>query len=266
MNFSKVYYCLKTGLDKMKSCFFIKTSLCLSLLFFYYPVIHAKTITLATGNKFAPFADEKLLNGGLATEIIETIFKRLGYETKIKFLPWKRVYNSTRKNEFAGAFPYSFNKKRGQEFYFSKPIYNQVFLFFVLKESDINYATESDLQGLSVCKPLGYNKDDIQSLLDKNIVELYSPLDLECCFKGLIYGRAQLVSIGKDAGWATIQRTYGSKEKFKTLEMEGYPNPLHLIISRTYPQGEELLEEFNNKFIQLYKAGIIQAIIKRHFQ
>ncbi len=87
---------------------------------------------------------------------------------------------------------------------------------------------------------MGYNLKDIQPFLDKKILKLHSPVDLEACFKLLLLGRDQLVSINKDTGWATIQRVFGGKDKFKTLEKEVDRNGLYLIVSKTYPQGKEL--------------------------
>ncbi len=140
----------------MKINLIIQTGIFLSL-FCLCPSIYAEPIPIVTGNKFAPFTDEKLPNGGLATEIIQKTFSEMGYETKIKFLPWQRGFNATKENKYFGTFPYSYNEERSKNFYFSEPIYNQVFLFFVLKNSNIHYSAESDLQGLRVCKPLGYN-------------------------------------------------------------------------------------------------------------
>ncbi len=236
------------------------------LLFCVCPMIQAEPIKIATGNKFAPFSDENLPQGGLATEIIKTTFKAMEHETQIDFLPWKRGFIATQKNQYFGTYPYSYNEERSKEFYYSTPIYNQVFVFFVKNDSKIRFETAKDLQGLRVCKPLGYNKKDIQPFLDKKILTLHEPADLEACFKLILKGRDDLVSINKDVGWATIQRTFGQKDQFKTLAKEVDRNGVHLIVSKTYPGGKELLEKFNQKYEQLEKEGVIQKIIERHLR
>ncbi len=75
----------------MKINLIIQTGIFLSL-FCLCPSIYAEPIPIVTGNKFAPFTDEKLPNGGLATEIIKTTFNELGHETKIKFLPLEKRF------------------------------------------------------------------------------------------------------------------------------------------------------------------------------
>jgi polar amino acid transport system substrate-binding protein len=67
----------------------------------------AATLDIVTGNDFAPYADEKLPNGGFATDLVREVIKKIGTETNIRFLPWKRGYELTTSGETLATFPYA---------------------------------------------------------------------------------------------------------------------------------------------------------------
>jgi polar amino acid transport system substrate-binding protein len=84
--------------------------------------------------EYPPFSGETLLNRGLATEIIETAFKELGWPYEIEFKPWERGYQETEEGLYFATFPYEPSGGR-ENFTFSQPLYPVNYKFFVTADS-----------------------------------------------------------------------------------------------------------------------------------
>ena len=228
----------------------------------------AKTYKLTTGNEFPPFADKHLLNGGIATEIVQHAFKEMGHETIIKWRPWLRGYYETKNGEHFATFPYNKSAEREKYFYFSKPFIISALRFFVKKGSNTNYIKDEDLKGLRLCNPLGYELALVQHLLDKKILKLIQPPALSSCWRMLKMERAHLLLINEFTGWASIKETFGKKglEEFETLDKALSESDLNLIISKKNPEAKSFLIQFNKKIAEMSQRGTIKAIIDQHLK
>ena len=221
---------------------------------------------LATGNDYKPFSDESLPEGGMITDIVTTVFRQIGYEPEVHFLSWTRGYNLTKQAHFLGTFPYVKTPERMEEFYYSDPIYTIVTRFFVQAESDIVYNTKSDLKGLTVCKPLGYNLTDIQDFLDKDILAMQRPSTMESCFNMLRLGRVNLVPINEHVGWSVVNQNPSHAGHFKVLEKTLQEDGLYLMISRNYPDGMAIMQDFNSSLQEMKDDGRLESIIAGHLE
>ncbi|MCP4396673.1 MAG: amino acid ABC transporter substrate-binding protein [bacterium] len=229
--------------------------------------VSAETLKFVTGNEYPPFTDEHLPNGGMITEMIVRIFQELGYSLEIAFYPWARGYEETKKGKYVGTFPYVKNEKRVQDFNYSEPMYTITTRFFVRQDFSSEYLQDEDLKGMRVCKPLGYNLSDIQPLLDKQLVTVSRPTQMTNCVQMLQKGRVQLLPINEHVGWAILIEEFGedATTQFKTLDKPLQEDHLYLIISKTSPNGEELLAKFNEGLQRLKDQGTWHDIITRHF-
>ena len=219
---------------------------------------------LVTG-EFAPFSGEALPHGGMTTEITVSAFKEMGYETQIDFLPWKRGYINTRKHLYLGTFPYVEDATRKKTFLFSKPLYTTKTHFFARQNSSLLYENQQDLQGLKVCLPVGYSAREIQGFLDKGIVTIgMRPSNDAACFRALHKGRVDLYAINSITGWAVIKKTFGDTHDFKTIGEPLLPSLYYFIVDNQHPNGQNLLDVFNNGLTAIKKKSIYQNIISRH--
>jgi len=226
----------------------------------------AKPIALVTGNNYLPFTDETLPQRGMITEIVDLVFKEIGYQPTITFRPWKRGYEETKKGLFAATFPYIKTDERLQQFYYSDPINTIYTRIFVTKDSSIKKF--ADLQGRRICIPLGYGiTRAMDDMLRQDFVKQEgSPVNLSNCLKMMLSGRKDFFIINEIHGWMTIQNTFHTKESFRTLDIVFEELTHHLIISKAYPHGEEVLSQFNKGLEKLSKSGAIQEIIQRHLK
>lgn len=222
---------------------------------------------LVTGDQYPPFTDLKAPEDGMITEIVKLVFEEMGYEDiPIEFLGWEEGYQATKRGKFAATFPYVETKERMEDFNYSKPLYTILTRWFVKKDAAINYTTAEDLKGLSCCKPEGYNLNDIQEFLDKGLITLKQTKEMVDCFKMLEEENVDLVPINELVGWGIVQKRFKTRELFRTLDKPVDSATLHLIVSKTYPDGVTLLERFNQAFDKLKEQEKIKKIIQKHLQ
>ncbi len=151
-----------------------------------------------------------------------------------------------------------------EAFYFSDPIYIITTLFFVRQDADISFEHDSDLQGLTACKPLGYHLRDIQDFLDQDLIEVVRPNTMESCFRMLRRGRVDLVPINEHVGWGVARQIVGQEDVFRVLERPLLEDGLHFIVTKKNPQGLDILERFNAFLRQMRDESSLDAIIDRH--
>jgi polar amino acid transport system substrate-binding protein len=228
--------------------------------------VSAEAIQLVTGNHYHPYTDESLPQRGMVTEIVESAFREMQYDPDIVFRPWKRGYIETRKGIFAATFPYIKSKERLNDFYFSDPIHTMYIRVFVAKDSSIK--TFEDLQGKRICVPLGYAVSKrLDEIIKANINEQESnPSNLEGCLRMIQSGRKDFFIINEFNGWMMIQKTFHTKQYFRTLDPVVEEETHHLIVSKTNPEGERIIIDFNKGLEKLKAKGLLAEMINRHLR
>lgn len=121
---------------------------------------------------------------------------------------------------------------------------------------------------MNACKPLGYNLSDIQHLIDKQLLTVIRPARMTSCIRMLKEGRIDLIPINKHVGWSLLKEVYGEDAyaQFKTLEKPLQEDHLHLIVSKTTPNGREILAKFNKGLKKIKARGVWQVIVTRHLE
>ncbi|MCK5313431.1 MAG: transporter substrate-binding domain-containing protein [Desulfobacteraceae bacterium] len=139
-------------MSKIKPIVFI---LILSIPFFTANV-KSETVTLGYVD-FPPYEYEK--DGkpaGIQVAIVKTLFERADISLKLQPLPFKRAYERAEHGEIDGLFNFYKIKKRLPYFDYSEPVIENPLVFFVRKDSNIQFNTIEDLRGLKVGVMRGY--------------------------------------------------------------------------------------------------------------
>lgn len=212
------------------------------------------SVTLATGKGYAPFVDFDMPEGGWSTSLIKHTFDKLSLGVNIEVLPWNRALKWTSEGKFLASFPFVYSERREQQFLFSTPINFVPVHMYVAKNS--GFSGPEDLRGKRLCFPLSYSLDSLeQGLVDKFEMTINRVKDGIGCFKHV------------QKGWSDAGLTNGYIHPDKLALDNNQDNPiivftqqlalipLHLIISKDYPDAEKWLHEFNHAFSQLDKSG-----------
>lgn len=227
-------------------------------------VAFADTFDLVTGDDYPPFTGTALPNHGLAAEIVQTTFREMGHDTTLVFKPWKRGFEDTAAGKYFGTFPYSKNAERIENFYYSDPLYIFKQYFFARHETEVDFESGEEMRGLSVCVPVGYSHSGLKELQAEGIITLVRPPDIDSCFRMIAKKRVDLVRVTDLIGWAMIDKLFGNRDDFQMGDVPVREAIEHLIIPKTHPEGEPLIQGFNSALKDLQRQGKIHKLIERH--
>ncbi|MFD2261667.1 substrate-binding periplasmic protein [Lacibacterium aquatile] len=227
--------------------------------------VSAEELQLVTGNEYEPYTDQKLPEGGLATEIVRAAFAKEGHTVKVEFAPWKRGAELAAKGEVAATFPYVISEERQKTYNYSEPM---LFLQQILKANPASGITSADpasLKGKRICLPLGYSTvKTVQPLVDsKEIIRSELP-DMKSCMQHVASGRSDFLIIDKISGAIAMSAAQQTEASFKSFPVENATNTLHLIVGKERADGAKVLAAFNAGFAKLKSGGELAAIIKKH--
>ena len=97
-----------------------------------------KNILLAS-SEYPPYFGAKLKNHGFISEIIVEAFKRVEYNVKIEFVPWKRAENGAKKGKYDGMIALWYRKQREEWFVYSAPLPSNIIGFYKRKGEQIDF-------------------------------------------------------------------------------------------------------------------------------
>ena len=83
-----------------------------------------------------------------------------------------------------------------------------------------------------------------QEMVGRGIVTMDRPSDLESCFRMLDLGRTDLGRVNDIVGWTMIDRVFENRTAFRMIKKPVRESIENLIVSKTYPDGNAILQEF----------------------
>ena len=239
--------------------------LLMAILWLPYQVLaETKTVTLATGD-WEPYTSKDMENFGTFTEIVSAVFKEVGIEPNYKFVPWKRAEQQTEAGNFFAAFPYIITEERKQGFDFSDRVMFSTGRFFYNKKyspQGISYNKFEDLAPYTISGVRGYwyEKPFKEAKLNVDYVNADTQ-----SFQKLFVNRVQLAASDELVGWALIKSLYPQEvAQFAIVEKPMNQDDLRLMVSRKYPNAQELTKKFNAAMESIRKKGIVSQILAKH--
>lgn len=220
----------------------------------------AGPLQLATG-EFSPYTSSSLPEGGVASRIVREAFREAGYgDLQLQFLPWGRTFHLAETAQIAGAFPYAWNPDRAKHFYFSSPIYIERIIWYTSRDNEL--ARKGEWQGLRICVPAGWNTAHIAFEFKQYALRLEQPRELAQCLQLLDKGRVDLMAISDRVMDEASFRLFGEQWHFQPLPLHSHTNALYLIVSRQYPEGQKLIEAFNQGVAALRVDGRYDRLLE----
>lgn len=225
-------------------------------------------IKLVTG-EWSPYTTENLLDKGMAVEIVKLIFAEMGQEIQIDFRHWERNLEETKANIYFATFPWISNKEREPEFFFSEIIFYANTHFFVRADSDITFTTLESLTGRTLCHPQEWALYGLEDMVAAGKINIERPAEAATCLRMLEARRVDMI-LNDPLVISTLSQDteilfndnldFDIKMLEKPVDIAGY----RLLVSKSYPQGEQLLAEFNQALAKLQAEGKVEAIIDKY--
>jgi len=223
-----------------------------------------KEILLASMD-YPPFYGEKLDNYGPLIELIAKSYYTMGYDVKIRFLPWARAIAWSKSGKVDGMVGVWYSPERAEYFLYSEAIISNSIGFYKRKNEDIRYKDYADLkeQGYKLGSVRGYIQP--KGLQESGIPIMFVNEDLQS-FKILSKNRVDLIVVDKEYSRYILAQPEFQKyaKNIEWMEPVLEEKQQHLIISKKAKNSKNKLEDFNKGLQILRETGIFTKILKKH--
>lgn len=212
---------------------------------------------------FAPFNYEtRGVVSGPAADVIRRVCKEMNVVCSLHLLPWRRAQEEVRNGTAHGMFVIGWNAERAKWLYFSPPILNTEYGFFVRNDNPLKFKQNSDVKGYTVGVFGPSNTATSLEKIKAEIKELTIDMtpDDEAAFKKLSLGRVDAVFSNRDVGYDFMH-----KLNLKNIRYSGRQQSLKYYIGFSQKfTDKKLVDQFNATFRDLHKRGVIQEILAKY--
>jgi len=199
---------------------------------------------------------------GILVSIVEMLFEKFNIPLELKYLPFKRAYESAKKGNIDGLFNFYKTKHRQNYFDYSEAVIKNPLVFFVRKDSNITFNTLNDLKGLKIGVINGYTYGEEFDESQLFIIDKGSNSH-KSNFKKLLFGIIDTYPCDKLVGInVALENKYMSE--FKIL-----PNPLKIMnghIGFTKGQHQKVIKKINAIIVEMHQKGEIDTIINQYIE
>ena len=243
-------------------------------------------INLLTADDYRPFTDRALPAGGMITDIVQKGFKELaksgkGPKFKVSWVnDWSAHLTPLLADKvFDMGFPWlkppceNYNELdqpaqfRCDKFFFSKPVFEILVVFFTLNDTSFEFASDDEVIGKRICRPGGYftfdlDKDGRNWVKDEKIT-LIRPQSVDECFRMLIDEEVDAIALNEFTGRAAMRKNK-LEERVSVIERPISLETLNVIIAKTHPRARTFLHYINSAIDRLRKNGEYRKIVDEH--
>lgn len=226
----------------------------------------AEPVSLVSGDDYAPYADSKLPEGGMTTELIKKAFAEVKLETKVDWQPWARGLDETKNGKFAGTYPYLKNADREKDFLYSSVVVKLVERAFIKAgNKKLDFNNLSSLKGSTICLPLGWAPSSkIAEMVKSGDIKKSSPKDVSTCVKMVASDRADYFISDEIQGAAALKTGGVPAGTVVASDVVLADNSLYLIASKSLPGSKDLLASFDKGLETIRKNGVYAKVVKAH--
>jgi len=235
-------------------------SFCMSVLLISRQPAQAKHFTVLTG-EWLPYVSETLEGGGPMACIVLKSVEAAGHSVAFVFKPWPRNEMEVQSGAALATFPWSRTESFERTCHVSESLAIHRMALFFLKDKlpGWDYAGLEDLKRLRVGGSRGYAYVE---MFEKAGVRADYAQDVEKSFAKLLHDRVDVVPESEAVGWAILEK--GHKKDLDRVAVAQTPlfvQSLHLMISKTHPEGREFLEVFERGLAILREDGRHEEVL-----
>lgn len=237
-----------------------------------------KKINLLTGSNYAPFTEKTWHNGGLITDIVDAAMTDANPERGYA-IHWVDHWGSHEDPLLSNAlldagFPWFMpdcannpDEYRCQNFHASTPLFELLILLFADRDKPIRFEKDSDLVGLTICRPQGYATHMLdqngRNLLRDGKVTVVAPATPKDCYEMVLAGEADAVMMNEFSGRSELAQ-FGLTAKFDVVPQPVAIQSFHLLVHKTHPQADLVLDTINAGLDGIRTSGRYQEIVEDH--
>lgn len=223
--------------------------------------IYAGPVKVSVDEAYPPYMyNRNNVATGLYPDVVAAVFARIGHDTLISALPWKRALRMGEAGMASVAGIYK-NQERLAIYDYSDPLYEEKLVLYVKKGHTFAFSNIADLEGKKVGLNFGWSYGD--AIDSARAAGLFSTDDSVknnlANFRKLIGGRVDCFIVDELAARRIISQQ-GFDGLVEPLDIPVSVNAGYLVFSKTLKQ-KGLIGEFNKAMKQLRRDGAYEAII-----
>ncbi|RMO74328.1 Solute-binding family 3 protein [Pseudomonas syringae pv. primulae] len=210
-----------------------------------------------------PFTDALLLNGGLATDIVNTALKRAGYTTLYEQVPWARALLGLSEGRHDVLINAWFSEDRTKIGQFSAEYLLNRIRFIKRKESPIDALTHEQLHHYLIAVVRGYAYSpafDSDVLLKKVPVQNFST-----AVRMLAAERVDLTLEDEYvARYNLALEANEARDRVEFLPGSLSENSLHILVSLKNPHHAKIVADFDREIAAMKADGTYEELLRLH--
>jgi len=233
-------------------------TLCL-IFVFHNQCLAQKNVTLANETSWAPYYGKDLHKGGYIAEVIRQAFKTVGYDLKIKWMPWKRALVSAEKGVVDGLGGAYYTEERAKKFLYSDSFESTQVVFCKMKDNPVKYEKIEDLKGYKIGIGRGYGLPEI--IKNADYLSFDEAVNFEQNMKKLHRKRIDLLINSKMIILDMINKKFPHlKDKIEFIGKPLEEETIHIVISKKIPNGQTIINDFNKGLKIIEQNGYLKKI------
>ncbi|PBP84492.1 substrate-binding periplasmic protein [Pseudomonas syringae] len=210
-----------------------------------------------------PFTDALLLNGGLATDIVNTALRRAGYTTLYEQVPWARAMLGLSEGRHDVLINAWFSEERTKVGQFSAQYLLNRVRFIKRKESPIGALTHEQLRKYVIAVVRGYAYTpsfDSDTQLQKVPVQNFST-----AIRMLAAERVDLTLEDEYvARYNLAMEPDEVRDRVEFLPGSLSENSLHILVSLKNPHHDKIVADFDREITAMKADGTYDELLRLH--
>ncbi|AKF44127.1 substrate-binding periplasmic protein [Pseudomonas fragariae (ex Marin et al. 2024)] len=233
------------------------------LVFLLMAHVNAAEKLRLVADPWPPFTDALLLNGGLATDIVNTALRRAGYTTLYEQVPWARAILGLSQGRHDVLINAWFSDERTKIGQFSAQYLLNRIRFIKRKESPIGTLTHDQLHQYVIAVVRGYAYApafDSDSQLQKVPVQNFST-----AIRMLAAERVDLTLEDEYvARYNLAMEPDEVRDRVEFLPGSLSENSLHILVSLKNPHHDKIVADFDREIAAMKADGTYDELLRLH--
>ncbi len=214
-------------------------------------------------NAWAPYTDHRLLNNGLASDLVSTALQRAGYDSEYVEVPWARAIRGLRQDQYDVVISAWYSEERTAYGAFSAPYLSNRVRLLERKGSHIAFRRIQDLYPYRVAVVRDYAYAPAFDADEK--LRRVPVRSFEVAASMLAAGRVDLAVEDEYAAGFHFSRSLRSlRAGLEFLSPPLSENGLHILVRRSLKNYAEIIEGFDRAIEEMKADGSYERLIDRH--
>ncbi|WP_037339434.1 substrate-binding periplasmic protein [Saccharospirillum impatiens] len=218
-------------------------------------------VLISTGG-WPPFLTPEQKHFGFIAHLISDVFAESGIEVDYQLVPWRRAYVGAVSGEYDATAVWMDAPDRHADMLYSDAILDERFVFFHRAGQTFEWQEFTDLSGLKLAGVLGYSYGpEFDAAVEAGILDIEWVASEASTVNMLLAGRIDAYPQEINVGYFTLSKTVSPEAARRITH---HPKALlvnqsYLLLPRSLPDSEALLENFNSQLRAFRASGRYQT-------